>query len=226
MVRSDYIPRIQEVQASMYHVLRETLETLAPCLSTNFSEPPVVPTRARCANGSNGKATNSPNTTSKPTPSARERMMDVSGGQRSVPVLVEDGKIGPDRLAGQGLRRLTMHELSIAMSIVEMAEEECRRRRQRRAVHLKLGALSGVVKSALLSSFELACEGTALAGSSLVIEEIPVIVYCAQCRANRSLDPERWFVCPECGTSPCPKCSREKNCRWSALELCRVEATT
>ena len=29
VVRSDYIPRIQEVQASIYHVLRDTLETLA-----------------------------------------------------------------------------------------------------------------------------------------------------------------------------------------------------
>ena len=29
VVRSDYIPRIQEVQASIYHVLRETLEVLA-----------------------------------------------------------------------------------------------------------------------------------------------------------------------------------------------------
>ena len=28
IVRSDYIPRIQEVQASAYHVLRETLEAL------------------------------------------------------------------------------------------------------------------------------------------------------------------------------------------------------
>ena len=28
IVRSDYIPRIQEVQASAYHVLRETLEVL------------------------------------------------------------------------------------------------------------------------------------------------------------------------------------------------------
>jgi D-sedoheptulose 7-phosphate isomerase len=28
LVRSDYIPRIQEVQASIYHVLRETLETI------------------------------------------------------------------------------------------------------------------------------------------------------------------------------------------------------
>jgi hydrogenase nickel incorporation protein HypA/HybF len=40
-----------------------------------------------------------------------------------------------------------MHELSIAMSIVELAEEEAERRGvQVTAVHLKLGALSGVVK--------------------------------------------------------------------------------
>ena len=39
-----------------------------------------------------------------------------------------------------------MHELSIAMSIVEMAEEEAAKRRvQVTAIHLKLGALSGVV---------------------------------------------------------------------------------
>ena len=29
VVRSDYIPRIQEVQASIYHVIREALEVLA-----------------------------------------------------------------------------------------------------------------------------------------------------------------------------------------------------
>jgi D-sedoheptulose 7-phosphate isomerase len=28
VVRSDYIPRIQEVQASIYHIIRETLEVL------------------------------------------------------------------------------------------------------------------------------------------------------------------------------------------------------
>ena len=45
-----------------------------------------------------------------------------------------------------------MHELSIAMSIVEMAEEEAEQRgAQVNAVHLKLGALAGVVKGALFS---------------------------------------------------------------------------
>ncbi|MFI5070488.1 MAG: hydrogenase/urease maturation nickel metallochaperone HypA, partial [Terriglobales bacterium] len=46
-----------------------------------------------------------------------------------------------------------MHELSIAMSIVELAEEEAQQRNaQVTAVHLKLGALSGVVKEALCFS--------------------------------------------------------------------------
>ena len=50
-----------------------------------------------------------------------------------------------------------MHELSIAMSIVEMAQEEAQQRGVRvNAVHLKLGAMSGVVKQALLSSYEMA----------------------------------------------------------------------
>jgi hydrogenase nickel incorporation protein HypA/HybF len=43
-----------------------------------------------------------------------------------------------------------MHELSISMSIVETAREEAERRgAQVTAVHLRRGALSGVVKDAL-----------------------------------------------------------------------------
>jgi hydrogenase nickel incorporation protein HypA/HybF len=50
-----------------------------------------------------------------------------------------------------------MHELSIAMSIVDLAIEEAARRGgvQVNAVHLKLGQLSGVVKDALLFSYDV-----------------------------------------------------------------------
>ena len=67
-----------------------------------------------------------------------------------------------------------MHELSIAMSIIEMAEEEAERRGgvQVLAVHLKLGDLSGVVKEALLSSYEMASEESVLKGSRLLIETL------------------------------------------------------
>ena len=81
-----------------------------------------------------------------------------------------------------------------------MAEEEADQRGgvQVNAVHLKLGALAGVVKEALLSSYEMACEGTGLQGSRLVIEEIPIVVDCPTCLAPRVLQSAQWFACPEC----------------------------
>ena len=94
-----------------------------------------------------------------------------------------------------------MHELSIAMSIVDVAEEEAERRGVRiDAVHLKLGALSGVVKEALLSCYEMACDDTQLQGSRLVIEDIPVVIFCPTCQAQRPLSSVQLFCCPECGT--------------------------
>src|SRR5579863_7138309 len=95
-----------------------------------------------------------------------------------------------------------MHELSIAMSIVEMAQEESDLfgHAQVLAVHLRLGKLSGVVKEALLSSYEIACMATPLEGSKLLIEEIPVEVFCPKCDAPRAIDSIHWFSCPRCGT--------------------------
>lgn len=66
-----------------------------------------------------------------------------------------------------------MHELSIAMSIVEIAEEESERLGGAHvcAIHVKLGSLSGVAKEALLSCFDLACENTPLSDCRLVIDD-------------------------------------------------------
>ena len=112
-----------------------------------------------------------------------------------------------------------MHELSIAMSIVEMAEEEASRRNVKvSAVHLKLGLLSGVAKDALLSSFGLACEGTVLEGSRLVIEEVPIEVFCETCAANRRIASMQWFICPECGATAA-NVVRGKELEVTALEV-------
>ena len=93
-----------------------------------------------------------------------------------------------------------MHELSIAMGIVDAALEESRQRGvQVSAVHLRLGALSGVVKDALMFSYEMACQDTALQGSRLIVEEVPVVVFCPQCHERRALDSIQSFACPECG---------------------------
>ncbi|GAC1673814.1 MAG: hydrogenase maturation nickel metallochaperone HypA [Candidatus Acidiferrum sp.] len=113
-----------------------------------------------------------------------------------------------------------MHELSIAMSIVEMAQEESELRGNAhvQAVHLRLGLLSGVVKEALLSSYEMACASTPLEGSRLLIEEVPVEVFCPKCEAPRLVHSIQWFCCPDCGT-PTPTILRGKELEVVALEI-------
>jgi len=113
-----------------------------------------------------------------------------------------------------------MHELSIAMSMVEMAAEEAARRGgvHVSAIHLRLGPLSGVVREALLFSYEVACEGTPLAGSRLVIEDVPVVVFCTDCAEERTLDSIQRFFCPTCG-APTPQVLSGKELEVFALEL-------
>jgi hydrogenase nickel incorporation protein HypA/HybF len=112
-----------------------------------------------------------------------------------------------------------MHELSIAMSIIELVQEESEKRDvQVTAVHLKLGALSGVVKEALLGSFEMACQDTPLQGAQLLIEELPVLIFCGKCRANRPISSIQLFCCAECGT-PSGEVVQGKELEVVALEI-------
>jgi hydrogenase nickel incorporation protein HypA/HybF len=113
-----------------------------------------------------------------------------------------------------------MHELSIAMSMIEMATEEAERRGGVRvhAIHLKLGELSGVVREALLFSYEVACGGTPLEGSRLVIEEVPVVVYCPSCRAETAIISVQQFCCAVCHT-PASQIVQGKELEVTALEI-------
>ena len=97
-----------------------------------------------------------------------------------------------------------MHELSIAMSIVEMAEEEAERRGATRVdtVFLRVGPLSGVVPQALRSSFELARENTPLADARLVIEDVPIVMLCPRCEAERDVRSLQQMSCAVCGSPP------------------------
>jgi hydrogenase nickel incorporation protein HypA/HybF len=113
-----------------------------------------------------------------------------------------------------------MHELSIALSIVELAAEEAERRGAVRidAVHLKLGDMSGVAPESLLFSYDLACEGTPLEGSSLIIEEVPVMVYCPACGVETNPPSIQSLCCPACET-PTPQVTRGKEIEVVALEI-------
>jgi hydrogenase nickel incorporation protein HypA/HybF len=112
-----------------------------------------------------------------------------------------------------------MHELSIALSILDMAAEEGGRHGGRvAAVHLRLGALSGVVKDALVSAYDLARTVTPLAGADLIVEEVPVVAYCPACAAEQPLAVIYELCCPVCGT-PTPTIVRGRELEVTALEI-------
>ncbi|HLH28489.1 MAG TPA: hydrogenase maturation nickel metallochaperone HypA [Acidimicrobiales bacterium] len=113
-----------------------------------------------------------------------------------------------------------MHELSIALSILDLAAEEAERQGGGRvaAVHLRLGAFSGVVKDALVSAFGLAREGTPLERADLVVEEVPAVAYCPACAAGHTLAPVPLLVCPSCG-GPTPDVVQGRELEVVALEI-------
>jgi hydrogenase nickel incorporation protein HypA/HybF len=111
-----------------------------------------------------------------------------------------------------------VHELSIAMSIVDLAQEEAERRGVRvTGVRVKVGALSGVAKEALLSSYEMACFETSLQGSSLHLVDVPVRVFCPTCQAERPISSLQLFCCAECG------CATSEVVQGKELEVVALE---
>ncbi|GAB4222032.1 MAG: hydrogenase maturation nickel metallochaperone HypA [Acidobacteriota bacterium] len=97
-----------------------------------------------------------------------------------------------------------MHELSIAISLVEQLERAARREGAERvtAVRLVVGGLSGVEREPLEFCFPMAARGTLLEGARLEIEEVPPRVRCPACGAEETGGPAPVAACPRCGAAP------------------------
>jgi hydrogenase nickel incorporation protein HypA/HybF len=118
-----------------------------------------------------------------------------------------------------------MHELSIAVSLVDAALERAVTLpgERVRALHLRLGPLSGVVREALSFSFEIAAADTAIAGATLVIDDVPLVAWCPQCATERELPSVQFLCCPVCGT-PTAKVISGRELELFALEMDEVGA--
>lgn len=112
-----------------------------------------------------------------------------------------------------------MHELSIALSILEIATQEASRHVGKpMSVHLRLGALSGVVKASLVSAWDVARHNSILSEADLIVEEIPVAAFCETCQAERAVVSLQEFHCSACGRA-LNKILRGKELELVALEL-------
>ena len=93
-----------------------------------------------------------------------------------------------------------MHEMGIALQIIEIASESIPadlKDIKVARVNLKVGKLSAVVPESLRFCFEVASKETALEGAELVIQEIPVVARCNDCDTEWTIT-EPVFACPKC----------------------------
>ena len=93
-----------------------------------------------------------------------------------------------------------MHELSLTQSILQIANDEAARSgaTQIKAIHLKVGALTGVQTEAIQFYLDTLSKGTVAEGVKLEAEHVPVGATCGEC--GRFFIVEDYdLTCPDCG---------------------------
>jgi hydrogenase nickel incorporation protein HypA/HybF len=94
-----------------------------------------------------------------------------------------------------------MHEISIAQSIIEIAEAQAREANSPciQTIKIRLGEFTTIVPEALEFAFEVARRDTLAGNARLEIAIVPLVVRCAAC--GPVTDPVRalCLICPQCG---------------------------
>lgn len=92
-----------------------------------------------------------------------------------------------------------MHELSIAMSLVELASERARRAGAARVtrLNLRIGALRGIEDESMRQAFEAARIDSPCGDAELRIENVPLRARCRTCAAEYEIREADW-ACPTC----------------------------
>lgn len=92
-----------------------------------------------------------------------------------------------------------MHELSVVMNIVEMAEKTARKYRVKRveSIHLDIGVLAGIEMDALEFIWESGVRGSVLEGAERQIHLIRGKGKCLECNVTFDMN-HIYATCPQC----------------------------
>ncbi|MBN2615868.1 MAG: hydrogenase maturation nickel metallochaperone HypA [Bacteroidales bacterium] len=93
-----------------------------------------------------------------------------------------------------------MHELSIVMSIVDLANQEVQKADATHVetIELEIGTLSGVEMEALDFAWQSSISGTVLENAERIVHRPEGMAKCSQC--NHTFATESYFdPCPHCG---------------------------
>jgi len=105
-----------------------------------------------------------------------------------------------------------MHEFSIAMSIIEIAEDEAKAANSEKilSIELSIGTMAGIEFYALDTAMEMAVKDTLLADAEIIVNKIQAFAKCSEC--NNKFEIVHI-------TDECPKCSSLYSTVISGKEL-------
>ena len=105
-----------------------------------------------------------------------------------------------------------MHEMSIALNIIKIAEEELKKANGERIgkIHLVAGKLSGVVTESLKFALDVSKKDGPLLDSEIIIDEVPARMKCLSC--GHEFEAEDFYV-------TCPMCNEYNHKALSGKEL-------
>lgn len=92
-----------------------------------------------------------------------------------------------------------MHELSLCRSIYGIVDG-AREDRPVTSVHLQVGRLRQVVPETLEYCWAMVTEGSPLAGSTLDIDHVPVVLDCRDCAERTTVEEVLLLTCAGCGS--------------------------
>jgi len=95
-----------------------------------------------------------------------------------------------------------MHEVSIILNVLEIAEEHCKKEGFERidSIKLRIGTASGILPDALRFAFDVSKRETLAREASLEIEEVPLTGLCNTCGDEFRVHEKYIFSCSSCGS--------------------------
>lgn len=111
-----------------------------------------------------------------------------------------------------------MHEMSIALNILKIAEEELEKAKGKgiEKIHISVGKLSGVVVESLRFALEASRKEGPLENSDIIIEDVVAKMKCLSC--NHEFEADDLYI-------TCPKCNEYNHEALSGKEL-RIKSLT
>lgn len=94
-----------------------------------------------------------------------------------------------------------MHEMSIALSMIELAENQARQHHAHEIeeIEIEIGELAGVELQSFAFALDSSVKNTILSNARIVRHDIPGEGRCGDCE-NYFPMPERFYPCPFCGS--------------------------